>query len=289
MEEKILLDGVSSLREAGTKAPVITGIKTGIEGLDELFFTTKIEKNKVKKIPLGGIPSYSVVNITGVADTGKSLMAEQIAVTQASLGHNVCFITVESPSAFVALSLKERARAMGIDEKIIEERIYFIDAASYSQYRDDLQTLFNTLAYVIKENHIKLTVIDSITGFFEEKEMLARSVVRRFFNFLKKWYQTGVIISQKRSGHEELTAESAGGYAVSHIVDCSMVLAKVQITTKYEEKMYGKPIGEMVRLFRIDGCRLCGHDTTTRLMEITETGLVKIGPSLVQLQQGGKK
>jgi len=289
MEEKILKEGIVSLKEAGEKAPQIFGIKTGIEGLDDLFFITKIERGKPKKIPLGGFPSFAVVNITGISDTGKSLMAEQFAITQASLGYPVCFITVESPAVFVASSLKEKSKVMGINYKDIEDKIYFIDAASYSQFREDQMTLFNTLAYTIKENDIKICVVDSITGFFEEREMLARGVVRRFFNFMKKWHQTALFVSQKRSGHEELTAEAAGGYAVSHIVDCSIVVSKVPITTKYEERMYGKPIGELVRLFRIDGCRLCGHDTNTRLFEITDTGLVKIGPSLTELQKEVKK
>ncbi len=97
---------------------------------------------------------------------------------------------------------------------------------------------------------------------------------------MKKWHQTALFVSQKRSGHEELSAEAAGGYAVSHIVDCSMVLSKLTITSRYEENLYGKPIGEIIRLFRIDGCRLCGHDVQTHVMEIFENGLVKIGPAL---------
>jgi KaiC/GvpD/RAD55 family RecA-like ATPase len=107
--------------------------------------------------------------------------------------------------------------------------------------------------------------------------MLARSIVRGIFNFLKKWYQTGLLISQKRSGHEELSAEAAGGYAVAHIVDGTIVLSKELVTTQRQESLYGKPIGDVVRLFRIDGCRLCGHDTRMFFLHITDTGLVKIG------------
>jgi hypothetical protein len=39
---------------------------------------------------------------------------------------------------------------------------------------------------------------------------------------------------------------------------------------------YQKEIGDIVRLFRIDGCRMSGHDTKTHFLEITEIGLVKI-------------
>lgn len=129
VEESIWVAG-----EAVKKAPKMYGVPTGVEGLDELFFTAEIQEGKVIKKPLGGIPAYSVTNITGVA--------------------------------------------------------------------------------------------------------------------------------------------------VSHIVDCSMVLSKEPILTQAQSKMYKKPVGEIVRLFRIDGCRLCGHDTNTHFMEITQLGLVKIGPVL---------
>ena len=282
---KVIKEGIFSLKEGAAKAPKLYGVKTGVEGLDELFFFSEIDEKTgkpVKKI-LGGYPSYAVVNITGVSDTGKSLMAEQFAVQQASEEKIVGFVTVESPAAFVANSLKQRAKAMGVDPSVVEEKIFFIDVASHYVLREDLTSFFNTLAYAIKEYKISRIVIDSITGFYEEKEMMARAVVRRFFNFMKKWHQTALFISQKRSGHEEMSAEAAGGYAISHIVDCSIVLSKVPILTAYQQRMYKKPIGELIRLFRIDGCRLCGHDTRVHLMEITEQGLVKIGQPLESL------
>ena len=105
---------------------------------------------------------------------------------------------------------------------------------------------------------------------------------------MKQHYQTAIFVSQKRSGHEELTAEAAGGYAISHIVDCSIVLSKELITSRYTANLYKKPIGSIIRLFRIDGCRLCGHDTRTHIFEITETGLVKIGPALEEIVKAEK-
>ncbi len=274
------------MREAGKEAPKLEEVPTGVEGLDDLFFTSVVEGGKAKRVPLGGIPKYAVINITGVSDTGKSLLVEQFAVKRASEGERVVFITVESPAPFVAMALKERARAMGIEDiSVIDENIVLIDAASYTVLRESLQTLLDTVAYAIKTYRADYTVIDSITGLYEAREMMARSVVRQIFNFMKKWYQTALFVSQKRSGHEELSAEAAGGYAVSHIVDCTMVMSKKLIITRYDESLYGRPIGEMVRLFRIDGCRMCGHDTDTHLMEITDLGLVKIGPSLKEVRK----
>ncbi|BCD68846.1 KaiC domain-containing protein [Nitratiruptor sp. YY09-18] len=278
-EPEVIKESIFVGSEALKKAPKITGVPTGIEGLDDLFFTVKEEKGKLKQVSLGGIPKYSVFNITGVSDTGKSLMAEQFAVEQARKGEKVAFITVETPANFVISSIKYRALAMGYNFDDFEDNIILIDAASHGKLRENIPDLLATLAYAIKEYKINYTVIDSITGLFENKEMMARAIVRRVFNFMKKWYQTAIFISQKRSGHEELSAEAAGGYAVGHIVDGTMVVAKELITSQYAARMYKAQLGDLVRLFRIDGCRMSGHDTKTHFMEITETGIVKIlGP-----------
>jgi KaiC domain protein len=263
-------------KEALEKAPKIYGVETGVEGLDDLFFIVESEKGKIVKKSLKGIPAYSVMNITGVSDTGKSLMAEQFSVYQAQKGKKVAFISVEAPANFVAASLKLRASAMGYRFEDFENNIILIDAASSDRLRENIPDLLATLAYAIKTYKINFTVVDSITGLFENKEMMARAIVRRMFNFMKKWYQTALFVSQKRSGHEELTAEAAGGYAVGHIVDGTMVLAKELVDSTYKARLYKKEIGDIVRLFRIDGCRMSGHDTKTHFLDITETGLVVI-------------
>jgi KaiC domain protein len=270
------LSAVYTGSQAIAKAPELYGVATGIEGLDDLFFIVKQVGKKLEKVSLKGIPAYSVMNLTGVSDTGKSLMAEQFTVFRASRGDRVAFVTVESPANFVSASLKLRAMAMGLDFDQFQDNIILIDAASSTRIRENVPDLLATLAYVIKNYKVKFTVIDSVTGLFENKEMMARAVVRRLYNFMKKWYQTAIFVSQKRSGHEELTAEAAGGYAVGHIVDGTMVLAKELIDSPYKAKMYKKSVGDIVRLFRIDGCRMSGHDTRTHFLEITETGLVRI-------------
>ncbi len=278
-DKRVVKESILVGSKALAAAPKIYGIPTGVEGLDDLFFMVEAKDGKVVKKPLGGIPAYSVFNLTGVNDTGKSLMAEQFAIKQASSGSKVAFVTVEAPANFVVASLKLRAAAMGLNFSDFEDNIVLIDAASHSTLRENLPDLLATLAYVIKTYKVRFTIVDSVTGLFEHKEMLARNVVRRLYNFMKKWYQTALFISQKRSGHEELTAEAAGGYAVGHIVDGTMVLAKEIIDSSFKAKLYGKPLGELIRLFRIDGCRMAGHDTRVHYMEITDSGLVRIlGP-----------
>ncbi len=271
------------MEEVSERAPKLFGIPSGVEGLDNLFFKIEYEDGKPVKKPLGGYPYLCVMNITGVADTGKSLMVEQFAVRQAHDGYNTVFVTVETPKEFLVQSLQYRARAMGLDIDKVQRHLFIIDAASNIKLREDVDALLDTLAYAIREFNIKSVVIDSITGLFEAKEALARLVVRKVYNFLKKWRQTALLVSQKRSSSEEMSAEAAGGYGVAHIVDGTIVLYKKLIMTKYDSALYGMPIGSVVRLFRIDGCRMVGHDTRTYLMEITETGLVRLVAPLSEI------
>ncbi|RLG10157.1 KaiC domain-containing protein [Candidatus Pacearchaeota archaeon] len=280
-EREIVEASVKTLKEEIKYAPELEGVSSGVKGLDDLFF--KIEDGERKS--LGGYPKYAVINLTGIPDTGKSLMAEQFIVKQASLGNPSIAVTVETPADYYSAGLKERAKSMGIKFEDIEDNIIIIDAASYHSLRENIQTLLDTLAYAIKKYKTKNVIIDSITGLYEAKEVLARQIVRRIYNFLKKWHQTSILVSQKRGSHEEISAEAAGGYAVSHIVDCSIVLGKKMIMTPYEEKLYKKPVGELIRLFYIDGCRVCGHDTKVHLMEITEKGLVEIKEPLSKLRK----
>ena len=269
-------ENVHSLESIRSSVPKLFGVPSGVEGLDNMFYKVEITDGKVVKSPLGGYPYLGVINITGVADTGKSLMVEQFAVKQASLGFRTMFVTVETPKEFIAQSLMSRAKAMGIDFDDISGNLFIVDAASNHRLREDLDYLLDTMAYGIKTYNIRNTVIDSVTGLFEAKEVLARSVVRKIYNFLKKWYQTALLVSQKRSSSEEMSAEAAGGYGVAHIVDGTIVLYKKLIMTKFESNLYKVPIGSVVRLFRIDGCRMTGHDSRTYIFEITDTGLVRI-------------
>ncbi|MCD6502631.1 MAG: KaiC domain-containing protein [Euryarchaeota archaeon] len=274
-----------SAKEYEDKGYKIFGVRTGIEGLDELFWIYKIEDGKPKKEVLKGIPYRAVVNVTGIPDTGKSLMAEQFAITQASLGYPVAFVTVETPPSFLVTTMKNKAELKGLDWDEISDNIIIIDAATKWRLRRNLETLKDTITKVHNEFQIKNLVIDSITGLYEHEEPKARMIVRELYDLAKSLLVTAMFISQKRSAHDEASAEAAGGYAVAHIVDCTIVITKRSIETKYESERYKKPIGDVVRLLRIDGCRLCGHDTQWHIMEITPEGFVRVGPSLSELAQ----
>ena len=263
------------LGELESKAPKLFGIPTGTK-LDEMFFKIEQEDGKFVKKPLGGIPYLAVLNLTGVPDTGKSVLAEQFAVTQANLGYKVLFVTVESPANFLYTALKHKAQALGADFEKVEKNVVVIDASENDELRENPKALIDTMAYAIKEKKVTNTIIDSITGLYEHKEVLARQIVRQFFNFLKKFRQTAILVSQKRSAQASESAEAAGGLAVAHIVDGTIVLDKKLIETRWDVNLYGLPLGSVIRTIRIDGCRLCGHDSRTWVFEITELGTINI-------------
>ncbi len=256
--------------------PKLFGFKTGTPGLDDMFYTVEWTDDRPIKKTLGGIPAYSVVNLTGMPDTGKSLIAQQFAIKQASLGYPVLFVTTETPADFLIVSLKFRAQAMWIEWDEVKDNIWIIDGATTSVLREDLKLLLDTMKEGIQKGKTHSVVIDSITGLFEDKEMKARSIVRQIYNFAKEHRQTTILVNQKRSGHDEISPEAAGGFAVAHISDINIVLWKLTVMKKWESELYKAPIGSLIRFIRIDGCRVSGHDPQTHLFEITETGLARV-------------
>jgi len=280
---------VYELNELKDRAPKIFGIPTGTK-LDEMFYTVSYDEKagKFVKKPLGGIPHLSVMNITGVPDTGKSLLVEQFAVYQAARNYPVLFVTVESPANFLYTALKQKAQVLGLNFDIVEKNIIVIDASQDPELRENMNALLDTMAYAIRKKNTKNVVIDSVTGLYEHREVLARQIVRQLFNFLKKWNQTALLVSQKRSSQSSETAEAAGGLAVAHIVDGTIVMDKEIIVSKWTANLYKKKIGEVVRTIRIDGCRLVPHATETYLFDIADTGLIEIKEPLSKISGGGE-
>lgn len=256
-------------------APKLIGLTTGTK-LDQLFFTFEKSNGNFKKKPLGGIPYQSIINLTGIPDTGKSLLAEQFAVIQANLNNKVLFITVESPAYFLTNSIKMKCDYLNFDFDKIAKNIIIIDASANSELRENPKALIDTMADAIKTKKIKIVIIDSITGLYEHKEIMARGIVRMFYNFLKNFHQTALIVSQKRSTQRAESSEAAGGLAVAHIVDGTIVIDKKLIESNWDAKLYKLPIGSVLRTIRIDGCRLCAHDQQTWVFNISPAGTIEI-------------
>ncbi|MEM4295367.1 MAG: ATPase domain-containing protein, partial [Candidatus Anstonellales archaeon] len=158
--------------------------------------------------------------------------------------------------------------------------IVVVDISQEEKIMEDINRVLQLLDEAIESKQTTITIVDSATGLYEHKELKARVVTRKLYNFLKQKKQTSILISQKRTSQDQATVESAGGLGVAHIVDGSIVFDKKIITTKYDETLYGIQMGSILRTIRIDGCRMCSHDQKTRILNISEAGIVEIGEEL---------
>jgi len=280
---------VHSLRELRKGAPELYGIPTGTK-LDEMFYRIEIDEDgKIRRRALGGIPYLSVMNIVGQPDTGKSLFAHQFSVYQAGRGYPVVFCTVETPASFLYTQFKQKSLVMGMDFEKVEENTIVVDASTSWSLRNNLRSFLETLEYAIEKKDAKIVIVDSITGLYENREMLARQIVREVYNTLKKKKVTSILISQKRSGHQADTPEAAGGLAVAHIVDGTIIFSKQLISSSQMARIYRMPLGSVLRTLRIDGCRMTAHDSNEYVFEISEAGLIEIKEKLSDFVRKGRE
>lgn len=253
-------------------------IDSGISYINKLFYYYDLSDNKLKV--LGGYPAEALINITGEADTGKSLLCQIAIVANAAKKIKCLYISVENPDRYVSQSLQRISSLKKIDYSLITENVKIIDLSgrfylsSKSDHQDsaNIDNFFKNLYGVCK--NFKVCVFDSVTGLYENKEVMARYIVRRIFKLCKDLRITCFMISQKRED-SPFSSKSAGGMAISHIADCNIILSKITINSFTEQKIYGAQIGEVVRIFRIDGCRVCGHSSKNHFYKINQFGYIE--------------
>ncbi|WP_236727667.1 KaiC domain-containing protein [Caldanaerobacter subterraneus] len=191
----------------------------------------------------------------------------------------VPYVPVEVPAVFSVQGLKQRCKGLGIEWGKTVNASYLLDLCHQTELKSSVDELPIRLGDIIEEMIIKACVIVSVSGLYEGQEMVARNLVRKLCEVMNDNDQTAIFISQKRSRHEELSSEAAGGYTVSHILDCNIVLAKI-VASRTPASSYGVSPGEVVRTIRTDGCRMRGHDTRVHIPRIDDLGIVKVGKAL---------
>lgn len=247
----------------------ITPIDSGVDYINKLFYVIDYRENKLKV--LGGYPSNSVINITGEADTGKSLLCQLATVANSPKKLKTLYISVENPSSYVSNSLRRLALLKKIDYERIIENVKILDLSNEFRILDNIEKFFRDFYNLGKGFNI--CIFDSVTGLYENREVMARYVVRRIFQISKSLRLTCFLVSQKRED-SPFSTRSAGGLAISHIADCNIVLSKIIVSSFTEKKIYGVEVGDIVRIFRIDGCRLCGHSSKNHFFKINEYGYI---------------
>lgn len=150
-------------------------LTTGCDSLDELM--TRLDQEGKPK----GLPTESITELTGENGSGKSQLCHQLCVTVqlpkdfGGLEGNALYIDTEqvfTPSRVIQIA-KRFSDALG-DKKGTK----ILDGITYAEaYTSDHQTaLLAGAEDVIKENNIKLVIIDSLTGNFRA-EFLGREML----------------------------------------------------------------------------------------------------------------
>ena len=120
-------------------------IKTGVEGLDELF--------------KGGLKENSSILLQGSPGTGKTILALQFIYQGALMGEPGLFITSE----IKADDLREYALSLGMDLRPLEKKGIF-HIVEQPILRGNIVSI-DTPLKIIKQSKIKRVVLDSLTLF----------------------------------------------------------------------------------------------------------------------------
>lgn len=244
-------------------------IDSGIDYINKLFYVVDFEESRLRT--LGGYPGNSVINIIGEADTGKSLLCQLSVVANAYKKLKILYITIENPSSYVSMSLRRLSLIKKIDYNYILNNVKILDLSNQYGLINNVENFFKELYSLAKG--FDICVFDSVSGIYENREVMARYVVRRIFQISKNLKITCFMVSQKRED-SPFSSRSAGGLAISHIADCNIVLSKIVVSSFAEKKIYNAEIGDLVRIFRIDGCRMCGHSSKNHFFKINEYGYI---------------
>lgn len=237
-----------------------------------LFKATEIEEAKVEGVRTytildelfpSGVPKPAFVNITGAPDTGKSLLVKHITLSAISRKQKVLYITTEvSPSILIStfVPLVENFYPSA------DPDLLYIYNATWPDIDKLLEDIKNERVFA------PIVVIDSLTGFYEAKEVQARTIVRRIYQFFHASKSLLFAISQKRSTHDIETEEAAGGLAVAHIADVNIIMLKMLADREWIVKKFEVNEGDYVRLIRVAGNRFGKHRSGWLKFKITEEG-----------------
>jgi DNA repair protein RadA len=190
-------------------------LSTGSKALDELIG--------------GGLESQTITEFYGEYGVGKSILCHQLAVNvqlppgQGGLDGSALYLDTEQ--TFRPEWIVRMANAIGIDPEKAAQRIIYSEA-----YNSDHQMLLLEKAdQIIKENNVRLIIIDSLTSHFRSeylgREMLAErqqklnNHMHRMIRLARSFNAVAVVTNQVMSRPDAFFANSVdpvGGHIVAH-------------------------------------------------------------------------
>jgi DNA repair protein RadA len=177
----------------------------------------------------GGLETQTITEFYGEYGVGKSIMCHQLAVNahlpQERGGLNGAALYLDTENTFRPEWIVRMAEPLGLDPKEVAENIIYCEA-----YNSDHQILLLEKAdKVIKENNVRLIIVDSLTAHFRSeylgREMLAErqqklnSHMHRLVRLARAFNAVAVVTNQVMSKPDAFFAmavEPVGGHVVAH-------------------------------------------------------------------------
>jgi len=231
--------------------------------------------------PIEGIPFGSNSILTGLPNSGKSLLIEEIALRVANSGKKVCFVTseeawkTETPRFDLESRFRERAKILGLNWETISKNLSVIDTVTFAELRE-WNAFVSTYRNLVENEGIDLVLVDSMTLLEDVRGQIKYRVLE-----LMRYNQihgiTSILVNQ-RAIEESDTLAMAGGISLSHIVDTVFVLDYKKISSwdgTLKMDIPSAKQGAIMNFFRILKCRLCRFNAHYLGYEITKDGFVK--------------
>lgn len=243
--------------------------------LDLLFI---IDKDGRK---LEGIPFGTNSLLTGLPNSGKSILGEEI-VLRIAQERKVCYVLSEE--AFRANSarydletrMKVKVKILGLDWAKIQSNLYVVDIVMNAELRD-WHSFVQTYRNLVENEKVEFLLIDSMTLLEDSRGQLKMRVLE-----LMRYNQvhgiTAILINQRGIDEPDGLA-MAGGVSLSHIVDLVLIMDYKKVSSWDSQLKLDIPDakqGQMVNFFRILKCRVCRYNASYINYEISKDGFVKV-------------
>ena len=226
-------------------------LTTGSKGLDELIG--------------GGLESQTITEFYGEYGVGKSILCHQLAVnvqlppSQGGLDGSALYLDTEQ--TFRPEWIVRMANSLGLDPSKAAQRIIYSEA-----YNSDHQMLLLEKAdQVIKENNVRLIIIDSLTSHFRSeylgREMLAErqqklnNHMHRMIRLARSFNAVAVVTNQVMSRPDAFFANSVdpvGGHIVAHTSHTRVFIRRAASGPVRIARLVSSPyLPEGERLFKV--------------------------------------
>jgi DNA repair protein RadA len=188
----------------------------------------------------GGIETQAITEFFGEFGSGKSQMCHQLAVNvQLPVergGLDGAALYIDTENTFRTERIEQMAKHLGLEPDRVLERIIYAEA-----YNSDHQILLLERAdRVIKENNVKLIIVDSLTAHFRSeyigREMLAERQqklnkhMHRLLRLARAFNAAAVVTNQVMARPDEFFAPMAvapvGGHVVGHTSHIRLFIRK---------------------------------------------------------------